>query len=155
MNTRQVEVLLDLLLAQRRRLTSDERVDMWAVRIAQWRVTILNPCALVSTLPQYVNCGVFRSHRIVDCFVRAYAIWIAPEPMPFSVYARLARRRMCNELFDIEGLEDVELNDWIQDMHNRELVIRFRSGWRPFLTDEDNAGSGWRPALADEDYAEE
>lgn len=125
-----LSTFLQLLAASRpQQLTDGERVDLWAVRIALWRATIPDVCASVSSLPGYVNCGAFSSpsHRLIDYFVHAYVIWIAPEPMPFSVYERLARRRIPDDVADLEAMEDVELNDWLQDMRSREAVATIRA----------------------------
>ena len=124
-----VSTLLQLLtIARPQKLTDGERVDMWAVRVAVWRATIPDVRVPVSSLPDYVDCGAFSlsSHRIADYFVQAYVIWIAPEPMPFSVYERLARRRITDAVADIEVMEEVELDDWVQTMHSRHAVASFQ-----------------------------
>ena len=52
--------------------------------------------------------------------MRAYAVFVAPEPMPYSIYERLERKRVNVNNNDV--MEDVELNDWLQDMHCRAVV---------------------------------
>ena len=112
-----------------RPLTDGERVDRWALRISDWSTTLADAKALISSLPEYVDCGVLRSHRIIDYFVRAYVVFIATEPMPYSVYERLARRRVCVDNHTM--MEEVELKDWIQDMHSWTVVHAYRERARP------------------------
>jgi hypothetical protein len=131
------ELLLGLLAAagtSPQALTDGQRLDLWAARIAVWRATLPDLHAPVSSLPHYINCGVFRSqcHTIVDHYVRAYMIWVSPEPIPFSVYKHLARRRQWVEELDAELAEDVELNDWLTDFESRSIVGAIRvngSAW--------------------------
>ena len=112
-----------------RTLSDAQTLDMWAIRVAAWQMTLPDLHAPVYSIPQYVNCGQYRagSHILRDLYVRAFVIWVSPEPMPFSVYQQLARQQQVIDEIDAEIIEEVELNDWIQDMRGRAIVATVRA----------------------------
>ena len=73
----------------------EQRADEWAARITEWSSTLGNLTAHISSLPQYVDGNYYcfggndwlRNKRMV-----AFAVFVAADAMPFSVYTALSRR---------------------------------------------------------------
>ena len=127
-----LELLIRLLTSSLRQPTDGERVDAWAVSIAQWRRSIPDLRCAVSSLPGYIDCGVFltSTHLVDEHCVRVFVIWVAAEAMPFSVYQQLARQGVCGSDCCYECTEEPNLDGWMKDMQCRDDVLARRGDFR-------------------------
>ena len=106
-------------------------VDDWAERIATWNASL--PLGqLISQLDQYVPCGMYdQNAKVADNPVKVYAIWVATESIPLSVYQSLARTR--TPLFGAFGapptwvVREILFTDWMEVHTNHSRVQHSRA----------------------------
>ena len=97
-----LKMWIRLLSSSLRQPTDGERVDAWAVCTAQWRRSLPDLCAPVHSLPGYIECGVFLTST--HCLEEQHCPSVRHlgrglNPMPFSVYQKLARQEICGSEF--------------------------------------------------------
>jgi len=86
------EILIELLAVV---ASSVEPLDLWATRISEWLTrSLCEGCTRVSELPEWVDISLgWRVSCSLDTWaVDAYAVFVAADVMPYSVYRLLAPR---------------------------------------------------------------
>ena len=111
-------------------------VDEWAERIATWKASVPSG-QLIIELQQYVPCEMYArridEERVDRHPVQVYAIWIATEAIPFSVYQRLARIRTYSHSGSYPSagaVNEILFSDWMEVHTNHSLVQQSRARQR-------------------------